>query len=146
MSKMNNEKLIIGGKEKIILNKISKNKIYARIDTGAKTSSVHCEKFWVENKRGKKVLFAAILTKTNICTFTEFKTKKIKSSNGISEKRLIVNLSFTIGEHSFESEFTLSDRNKMKNPVLLGRKFIRGHFLVDVTRNFILSGKKSTKS
>lgn len=139
-------KLIIGGREKIILTGISKNKVYARIDSGAKSSSVHCEKFWVENKRGKKVLYAAILSKSNLCSFTEFKTKNIKSSNGISEKRHVVKISINIGDHTVESEFTLSNRKKMTNPVLLGRKFLRGNFLVDVSRNFILSGKKALKS
>jgi len=143
---MSSNKLIIGGREKIILTEISKNKVYARIDTGAKSSSVHSEKHWVENKRGKKVLYAAILTKSNLHTFTDFRTKTIKSSNGISEKRYLVKLKIAIGEHVFESEFTLSDRKKMKNPVLLGRKFLRGVFLVDVTRNFILSGKKALKN
>ena len=70
----------------------------------------------------------------------------MKSSNGISEKRHIVSLKLTIGDHVFESEFTLSNRNRMKNPVLLGRKFLRGHFIVDVNRNFILSGKKAIKN
>jgi hypothetical protein len=143
---MHTNKLIIGGREKIILAEVSKNKVYARIDSGAKSSSVHCEKYWVENKRGKKVLYAAILSKSNLYTFTEFKTKNIKSSNGISEKRHVVKLKISIGNHQFESEFTLSNRKKMKNPVLLGRKFLRGNFLVDVSRNFILSGKRAAKA
>jgi hypothetical protein len=142
---MHTNKLIIGGREKINLPEVAKNKVYARIDSGAKSSSVHCEKFWVEIKRGKKTLYAAILNKTHLCKFTEFKTRNIKSSNGISEKRYVVKLEIKIGLHAFESEFTLSDRKKMHNPVLLGRKFLRGHFLVDVSRNFILSGKKVAK-
>lgn len=142
---MTSNKLIIGGREKILLPQISKTKVYARIDTGAKSSSVHCEKYWVENKKGKKVLYAAVLHRSNIYFFTDFKTKNIKSSNGMSEKRYVVQLNISIGEHSLVSDFTLSNRKKMKNPVLLGRKFLRGHFLVDVTRNFILSGKKPHK-
>ncbi|HYG49424.1 MAG TPA: RimK/LysX family protein, partial [Flavobacteriales bacterium] len=96
-----------------------------------------------ENKRGKRVLHAAILTRNNICTFSDFKIKNVKSSNGISEPRYMVKLDVSIGPYVQEAEFTLSNRKKMKNPVLLGRKFLRGHFLVDVTRNFILSGRKS---
>ncbi|HLP12408.1 MAG TPA: RimK/LysX family protein [Flavobacteriales bacterium] len=135
-------KLIIGGRERVKLDQVSKAKILARIDTGAKSSSVHCERYWVENKRGKHVLHAAILNKNNVCTFNEFKIKNVKSSNGISEKRYLVKLEVSIGTHVVEAEFTLSNRKKMKNPVLLGRKFLRGRFLVDVTRNFILSGRK----
>jgi hypothetical protein len=135
-------KLIIGGRERVKLDQVSKTKILARIDTGAKSSSVHCERYWVENKRGKGILHAAILSKNNICTFSEFKIKTVKSSNGISEPRYLVKLEVSIGEYVHEAEFTLSNRKKMKNPVLLGRKFLRGRFLVDVNRNFILSGRK----
>lgn len=132
----------IGGRERIGLPQVTRNKILARIDTGARSSSVHCEKYWIEVRRGKKILKAAILSRNNLFEFTDFKIKKVKSSNGISEKRYVVRLVITIGDHELESDFTLSNRKKMKNPVLLGRKFLRGAFVVDVSRNFILSGKK----
>lgn len=132
----------IGGRERIVLPQISRTKVLARIDTGARSSSVHCEKYWIEVRRGKKILKAAILSRNNLFEFTEFKIKKVKSSNGISEKRYVVRLVITIGDHELESDFTLSNRKKMKNPVLLGRRFLRGVFVVDVSRNFILSGKK----
>lgn len=134
------KKEIIGGREKVLLPEISSKKIVARIDTGARSSSVHCEKYWIEIKRKKKVLHAAILSKSNLFTFTDYKIKKVKSSNGISETRYVVRLKVTIGQHELESDFTLTTRKKMKNPVLLGRRILRGHFLVDVSRNFVLSG------
>jgi hypothetical protein len=137
------EKLIIGGREKIKLTRVSRNRVYARIDTGAKSSSVHCTKFWLEKKHGKEILYAAILNKNHLMEFHQFKIKKIKSSNGISEKRYIVTLQFEIGNHQFSTEFTLSNRKKMQNPVLLGRKFLRGHFLVDVARKNVLSAQLS---
>lgn len=136
-------KLIIGGREKIRLPEVSRNKILARIDTGAKSSSVHCEKYWIESVKGKKVLYAAVLNRHHLLKFTQFRIKKVKSSNGLAEKRFVVKLNLEIGEHLFEADFTLSNRRKMKHPVLLGRRFLRGHFLVDVSRNFMLSGRKA---
>lgn len=138
-----NIKPIIGGREKVKFPDISRNKLLARIDTGAKSSSVHCEKYWIESRRGKKILFAAIINKNHLLKFSQFKIKKIKSSNGQIEQRFVVKLHVEIGDHAFESDFTLSNRKKMKNPILLGRRFLRGHFVVDVSRNFVLSGKKS---
>ncbi len=138
------EKIIIGAREKIRLTDVSRNRVYARIDTGAKSSSVHCEKFWVEKKRGKKILRAEILNKNHTLIFNQFKIKIVKSSNGMSEKRYVVKLNLEIGEHEFSSDFTLSNRKKMKNPILLGRKFLNGYFLVDAGRNFILSGKRKS--
>lgn len=138
-------KPIIGGREKIRLPGVSRNKIPARIDTGAKSSSVHCEKYWIESDRGKKVLYAAILNRHHLLKFVHFRIKKVKSSNGQTEMRFVVRLELELGDHRFETDFTLSNRKKMKNPVLLGRRFLRGHFLVDVGRNFILSGKKNSR-
>jgi hypothetical protein len=135
-------KLVIGGREKIKLPGISRNKILARIDTGARSSTVHCEKYWLESHKGKKVLYAAVLNRHHLLKFVHFKIKRVKSSNGQTEQRFVVKLDLEIGEHLFEADFTLSNRKKMKNPVLLGRRFLRGHFVVDVSRNFILSGKK----
>jgi hypothetical protein len=37
---------------------------------------------------------------------------------------------------------TLSDREKMKYPVLLGRNFLRGDFLVDVNLDVNLDSEK----
>lgn len=137
-------KLVIGGREKIKLPGISRNKVLARIDTGARSSTVHCEKYWLESHKGKKVLYAAVLNRHHLLKFVHFKIKKVKSSNGQTEQRFVVKLDLEIGEHRFEADFTLSNRKKMKNPVLLGRRFLRGHFVVDVSRNFILSGKKKS--
>lgn len=133
------EKIIIGGIERIKLVDVSRNKVNARIDTGAKSSTVHCDRFWVEKRHGKEVLFASVLNKNHLMSFHHFKIKRIKSSNGISEKRYIVILKFELGKHEYETDFTLSSRKKMKHPVLLGRKFLRGYFIVDVARKNVLS-------
>jgi hypothetical protein len=40
--------------------------------------------------------------------------------------------------HTVRTQFTLFDRSDMKYQVLLGRKFLRGRFVVDVARKRIL--------
>lgn len=139
------QKPIIGGKEKIKLPEISRNRLQARIDTGARSSSVHCEKYWLESHKGKKVLYAAILNRNHLMKFTQFRIKKVKSSNGLAEKRFVVKLIVEAGTHSIETDFTLSNRKKMKNPVLLGRQFLRSRFIVDVSRNYVLSARKKAR-
>jgi hypothetical protein len=37
-----------------------------------------------------------------------------------------------------QTQFSLYDRSDMKNQVLLGRKFLKGRFLVDVSRRNVL--------
>ena len=61
-----------------------------------------------------------------------YKIKKVKNSFGQIEKRFLIKTMMTLGDQQFKAGFTLSDRGKMKNNVLLGRKILAGRFLVDV--------------
>lgn len=141
------EKKCVGSKEYISFPQLKKQNVVARIDTGAKTSSIHCEKVWVERIKNRNVLCATLLRKTTIVTkFPKFKLKKIKSSNGHVQTRYTVKLNVLFSGDEFETEFTLSNRDKMNHAVLLGRKFLKNRYLVDVSRMFIHSDKKKKKS
>lgn len=138
----NGNKFIIGGKEYVDFKEINKKRVVARIDSGAKTSSIHCEKVWIELINRKKVLCATLLRKTNQVTrFKKFRIKTVKSSNGHEQTRYAIKLKVSIGGDEYLTEFTLTNRDRMTYPVLLGRKFLRKGFLVDVSRNFILTGE-----
>jgi hypothetical protein len=61
---------------------------------------------------------------------------KVKSSNGISESRPMIKTTIQLfGEHH-EILLTLTNRGDMSHPVLLGRRFLRNKFLVDVSKKF----------
>ena len=132
-------RLIIGAREKILIPTVTNNRIPARIDTGAKSSSLHCSKYWIEMIRGKRVLCANILGKRKVHKFKKYTMRRVKSSNGQIEKRYVVKLAVHINNMQFVTEFTLTDRKKMKHKALLGRRFLRKYFLVDVSKNFLLS-------
>jgi len=139
------QKLIIGAKELVDFPGLKKKNVLARIDTGARTSSLHCDKVWVERVKNKTVLCATLLKKTkHITHFKKFAKKKVKSSNGISSIRYVVKLEMDLGKKIYLTSFTLNNRDKMNCPVLLGRKFLRARFIVDVSRNYYL-GKNSDK-
>jgi hypothetical protein len=58
---------------------------------------------------------------------------EIKSSNGQSEKRYTVELPIVYNRVKYKVMFSLSNRKSMRNPVLLGRRFLRdGNFVVRV--------------
>lgn len=131
-------KEIIGRKEKITLSEWGFIDISAKIDTGAYTSAIHCEYAQVKNIGGRKVLEFILLPpnhkqfKDQIITTEEFSQKKVKNSFGQVEVRYKVTTKVTMFGKEFEGEFTLSERSKMKNPILLGRKLLKGRFLIDV--------------
>lgn len=134
------EKLIaVGSKERIIFKNILKEKVVARVDTGAKTSSVHCIRHWFVKKEGVRYLhYIVVNEKAKVQSTTHYKKRKVKSSNGQVQTRYSVFMDVLIGGMTFNTEFTLTDRSHMKHKVLLGRSFLLNRFVVDVSKTYVL--------
>ncbi|GAB2613110.1 ATP-dependent zinc protease family protein [Belliella aquatica] len=132
-------KKIIGRRERITLPDWKLKMIPAKVDTGAYTSSIHCT--FVEEREidGEMVLLYRVLGpadrkyKDIIHQTTDYTQKKVKNSFGQAEVRYKVKTKVIMFDEEFEAEFTLTDRSKMRNAILLGRKMIQGKFLVDVS-------------
>ena len=131
---------IIGRKEKISLPELGLSLVWAKVDTGAYTSSIHAENLEVVEEEGKRVLkFQPLLPghksyTGQVVTFEHFREKKVKNSFGDAEVRYLIETTFELAGESYSAEFTLSDRSKMRNAILLGRKILRNRFLVDVCK------------
>ncbi len=65
-----------------------------------------------------------------------FKVKNVKSSNGKIEERIFVKTTIEMSGRSYEAELSLTDRKDMKYPMLIGRKYLQGRFLVDVSLQY----------
>lgn len=110
----------------------------AKVDTGAYHSSLHCDFVQTTHKDGNSVVQVQMTDLNDrplgeSVTLQQKQTSLIKSSNGSSQERPIVMLDVTINGKQFTSEFSLSDRQDMKFPILLGRKLLRQGFMVDVS-------------
>jgi hypothetical protein len=131
-------KKIIGRKEKISLPKLGLKLVWAKIDTGAFTSSLHAEHIREEIVDGRKVLLFEILMPGHAdftgktLSFEKYREKKVKNSFGQVETRFLIMTTIRIAGETFSAEFTLSDRSSMKNSILLGRKILQDRFLVNV--------------
>ena len=119
-------------------------KVPAKIDTGAYRSSIHCSRvkeMLIEGKKQLKVVFLAKEHPQFIKggqTFTDYKKVKVRSSNGEIQERYMVTTQVKLGKRKFKTEFTLTNRSEMKTPILLGRKALKGRFVVDVSKAFLL--------
>jgi hypothetical protein len=133
---------IIGMHERVHFPKMEIIDLSTKTDTGAYNSAIDCcyteEK---ENEEGRKVLYFTLLNSTNEHytgqkhSTPDYKVKKVRSSNGIGTYRYQVKLSVEIKGRRFLTTFNLSDRSKMRYPVLLGRKLLADRFLVDVSKH-----------
>jgi hypothetical protein len=87
------EKKIIGRKEKISLPVLGLQLVWAKIDTGAYTSSIHAEQIREEEFEGKKVLAFQVLLPRHpsfsgkTVRFEKYREKKVKNSFGQAETR-----------------------------------------------------------
>jgi hypothetical protein len=60
--------------------------------------------------------------------------RNVKSSNGSVEQRIAIKTEIILFGNTYPIELTLTERADMKNPVLLGRKFLSKKFLIDTSR------------
>jgi len=143
------EKLVIIGRaEYIDLPEWGLYEINAKIDTGAYTSSLHCHHIEKFEKDGEYVRFNLLdpsheTYNDKLFELPVYKTKWVKSSNGESEERIIVKTILCLGDKKLTAELSLTDRSEMRYPVLIGRKLIKNHFLVDVSRKYIAAVKNN---
>jgi hypothetical protein len=134
------EKIIIGNKERVSFPDLKRSHVVARIDSGAKSSSAHCDKIWVESMKGKKVVCCYFLKRSRrVVRFEKYKRTRVKSSNGSFQVRYTVDLKIKLGDVVKTTPVTLTDRSTMNYSVLLGRRFLRGDFLIDVSTSYQIS-------
>ena len=125
-------------------------RIPAKIDTGARTSSLHAtdiERFDRDGQRWVRFLLDLGDGRSEpvTCEVPRADRRTITSSNGEGQDRFIIKTRLSLGEHVFRAEFSLADRSDMKFPILIGRTALRSRFLVDSGRSYLQSSKQERK-
>ncbi|TPE43742.1 ATP-dependent zinc protease family protein [Pontibacter mangrovi] len=135
------EKKLIGRRELVSFPELDIDEIEAKVDTGAYTSAIHCSDIHEEVRPdGRKVICLDLLDPSHPqynhkkLTFAEYELREIKSSIGEKQERYVIRTRIRIFDEEIEAEFSLSDRSDMKYPVLIGRKLLKGRFVVDVAK------------
>lgn len=134
------EKVLIGRIEWVSLPEL-KIKHKARIDTGAKTTSMHAVdieeveqrgelfvKFQTVDSEGKKV---EVVRKVDM-------TQRVSNTSGFVSKRYVIKEKIKMGKIEREVLVNLNDRSKMDYKFLVGRNLLLGRFIVDVARSHVL--------
>lgn len=138
------EKRIIGSIEMVDLPELGLYNIYAKIDTGAETSVLHCEDFEVFEKNGHRFITCYIAGHPEKkdadviqLTFPIHRERVVKSSFGQAEMRYIFLTKIKLFDTLFDIKLSVRDRSSMSYPMLIGRNFISGKFLVDVSKKHL---------
>ncbi|MDD9959429.1 MAG: 30S ribosomal protein S6--L-glutamate ligase [Gammaproteobacteria bacterium] len=149
---MNNpsEKIIVGSEEWVSMPMLGIPLIKVRVDSGAKTSSLHAFNIKGFKRSGAPwVSFEVHPLQNNRRIITRHETevidrRTVRSSSGVSEKRYVIRVLLQLAGQSWDIEVTLTNRDAMGYRMLLGREAMEGRILVDPSSNF-LCGEYSTE-
>jgi hypothetical protein len=133
---------IIGWREWISLPDLDITQIKVKVDTGARTSSLHAFDIEKYKRDGKEyVKFKVHPDQENskrviACRSKVLEYRKVKSSNGQSELRPVILTNAHLLGEKWPIEITLTNRDEMGFRMLLGRASIKNKFLVNFGKSF----------
>lgn len=149
---MKGVKQLIGRREIVNLPEFGLQHVEVKVDSGAYTSSIHYSHCKEVTREGKRKLEVVFLDKKHPAFnnekhyFKHYKIKKIKSSNGEEQIRYIINCTIEFMDQHIHTEFSLTQREGMRYPILLGRKFLNKRFIVDTSLVHVAQKTKKIRS
>ncbi|ELR96533.1 RimK/LysX family protein [Gloeocapsa sp. PCC 73106] len=135
----------IGWREVISLPQLEIPRIKAKIDTGARSSALHAFHIHKFEQNGLEMVSFEVHphqrdTHLTINTTAELLGyKEVKNSGGQVQNRPVIQTTIELNGQKWKIELTLTNRDLMGFRMLLGRQAVRGRFLVNPGRSFLLS-------
>ncbi|MDD2451437.1 MAG: RimK/LysX family protein [Sulfurovum sp.] len=134
------KKQIIGSKELISLIDLELFDLDAKVDTGADSNALHCDDIEIDENN---MVHFTLLDEVHPAYHGKrmqlplYKLKKVRSSNGELQLRPSIQVEVEFFGQKYRSVVSLASRADMKYPMLIGRKFLSGRFLVDVSEEYL---------
>ena len=132
----------VGWREWVSLPGLGVPAVKAKIDTGAKTSAIHAWKVHHYRNEGVEHLsfFLHPLQDDDheiACVARLLDMREVTSSNGMRQKRFVIETELEMGEQRYPIELTLTNRDEMGFRMLIGRQALRKRWLVDPAKSFL---------
>ena len=140
--------ITLGWREWVGLPGLGIRQIKAKIDTGARTSTLHAFEIEDFEENGKKkVRFKIHPVQRDNGTVTEcvadvIDQRIVSDSGGHREKRWVIRTDVVIGPHAWRAEITLTGRDDMLFRMLLGRTAMKNRARVDPSRSYLVGKKR----
>jgi len=129
----------VGWVEKVIIT-AEEIEVKAKIDSGARHSSLHCGcKNFTKNNGEKWVRFTVRNYKDEFVEINKkvIRQARIRRHNGKMQVRDVIKLSICLGSVRKEVEVNLVNRKGLNFQMLIGRSFLKNDFLIDSGNKYI---------
>jgi hypothetical protein len=136
------DSIVIGWREWLVLPELGIAAIKAKIDTGARTSSLHVDSLETEEKVGRTWLHFSVSATGRKhaprieCEAPAIARRAVTDSGGHETLRWFVRTRIELGGVGFEAEINLTNRRNMLFPMLLGRSALGHRFNIDPAASY----------
>ena len=142
----------IGWRERVSLPGLDIARVTAKVDTGARTSSLHA--FAVEvftQAGGPWVRFGVHPSRRDSdnavwCTAEVVDQRGVRNSGGQETVRYFIATHIQLDGQAWDIEISLAPRDNMGYRMLLGRTAVQGRFLVDPEKSYLLSHRSPSQA
>jgi hypothetical protein len=134
----------LGWREWVSLPDLGLPHIKAKVDTGARTSAIHAFALKTyENNGQPRVEFRMHPNQRDtdtvvVCDAAVIDRRVVTDSGGHKEERFVIETTLQIGDHELSIEATLTARDDMLFRMLIGRTAMKGRFVVNPGRSYVV--------
>ena len=130
-------RLVLGWRERLALPQLGIGLLRAKLDTGARSSSLHVDTLQTFERDGVLWLRFTVTGRhrqqvpTMLCEAPALDRRTVTDTGGHRAERWFIRTEVELGGARFPIDINLTDRRHMLFPMLLGRSALDGRFVVD---------------
>ena len=134
------ETQIVGWREWVALPELGIARVKAKMDTGARSSALHANSIEPYEHNGAPCVRFDVMGEAENVPWHEAPVadrRLVRSSNGETELRYVIRTALSIAGQTWPVDITLTNRERMDLPMLIGREALAGRALVDPQRSWL---------
>jgi hypothetical protein len=130
----------LGWREWVALPHLGGLRLEAKLDTGARTSTLHATSIEAFERDGRTWVRFVTPGAAGPVEAPAVDHRDVRSSSGHSDRRYVIETQIVLAGDVVDVELTLTNRSRMRYPMLVGRTALAGRFAVDPARVHLAAG------
>ncbi len=145
------QRICVGWREWAALPDLGIDAVKVKVDTGALSSAlhaIHIRRFREDGQLRVRFEVHPVQRRTDVtvaCVADVVDERVVTSSTGHRENRLVIRTPIRVGGQTWPIDITLTNRDSMGFRMLLGRRAMRNHIVVDPAGSYLCGNVKRPK-